>query len=219
MKTKTNALIALACLTIAATGQSAIVNYSWEETGDDVLLTVSGSLDVTGWETGPAYSLNRTGAHLANDYGPPFPPFQTLYFYGHATSPGDRVFLEGGEIVLSPWGDFFPLTYVLDGTHESGDFIGDFGINRYLDTQINIYLQADTIVDGFYEVNGVYRFAGTNLAEMFSDGQEAWRDGALIATFGNNEIHFRVVPEPSISAFLAGAAAFSLVSRRRSRKK
>ncbi len=193
---KIRILIILASLVLPVISRADVVTLLWEESNGGVTVTLSGSLDVTGWET------------FTNDYASTFASFrndtsggtyQSLSLF-HRTSGG--VTFADGQFLLRPWDT--PTEVNLSGAFVSGGFAG--GIDMYsgmAQPSVSAAVQTSSVSAGVYPVDGVYRFEGTTLAAMFGDRLSAWSAGAPVAMIGANQIVFttQAGPGPAASDF------------------
>lgn len=210
-------LAAAACTLLGMGASEAAVTYSWQQSGPDVLLSVTGTMDVTGW-TNVTNSNSETGARFDNyTYTDPM--------IGQVTSqdfqlsdpyPNQPILVSpSGSLVLSPWQSLTGAQNVI-GTHESGEppmywrILGGDSPTAYA------YFPTNEVVSNSVSINSQYKFSGQTLDGMFGSGF-TWGGGAHIATIGGNQVNFQVVPEPSSSLLVAGAALIFATSRRRKR--
>jgi hypothetical protein len=202
----------VASIAVATTNQAAVITYFWEQSGSNVLLTLSGSVDVTGWSTDSNTSGSAT-AYFGNE------GMDDQILMVRSPSTGSRAYNSNAGLIVSPWGTGEPIGASLNGAFVSGSFSGIINVSNIGSSAgVSAYLQSASISDNIYSLDAVYRFSNTTLTEMFGDGLAAWSGGATIATLGSNDIVFttQVVPEPATTAlFIGGVAVFALLRRKR----
>jgi hypothetical protein len=208
---KAKILVLAASLAVAVPGEGAVVTYFWEETGSDVLLTVSGSLNVAGWAS-IGVDVNSTSATFTNaDSGGVVQHLQI----NRPTSGGITYYNSGGTIDLPPWNT--PTGADLSGVFQSGSYRGQIYIDQTGGSLTTAFIQTSDVVGGVYTFDAAYLFPGTTLNGMFGDGLAAWSSGAQIGTMGANQVWFTTAPEPTTAGLLAGAALVLAARRHRAR--
>ena len=210
-------LAAAACTLLGMGASEAAVTYSWQQSGPDVLLSVTGTMDVTGWSSVPS-SNQETVAKFDNyTYTDPMMGQVTSQdFQLFVSYPNSPVLVSpSGSLVLSPWQSLTGAQNLV-GSLESGGppmywrFYGGSYPTAYA------YFPTNEVVSNSVSINSQYKFSGQTLDGMFGSGF-TWGGGAHIATIGGNQVNFQVVPEPSSSLLVAGAALIFATSRRRKR--
>lgn len=214
-------LISLASL-IPSAASANLVTFLWEETGNDVRVTLSGSFDVTGWTVS---SSNTNGASRMNfrnyiEEDPDYPPevYQSLQINSQTTGGiigGNSI----GVLHLSPWKTPTNITYA-EASGISGSFGGQISIRNDTYNNPSVWVGQNGVIDGVYAVDAVLVFTNMTLAALFGDGLDDWATGAHIVSYGSNEVWFTttMIPEPYVSGLFVGVGACAWVLFRRRRR-
>lgn len=190
MQTRLTALIAFLLAAVAPSAQGAVI-VTAVESGGDVVLNGSGTLDLSGWsdktDTSQNVAINPNGSIVLVGPAPGLAAFDVYNM---------------GISVIAP-GDFGPGVTTSFATSGSGDAFGFSGDNLQVPDE---YISGDPL-------SGSATYAGETFASLGMDlGSYTWTWGAggVGQTFTLN-----VVPEPSTAVLMSLGLAGLAVRRRR----
>ncbi len=188
MNALTLSMMVAVLLVGADLGRAGVVTLLWEQVGSDVRLTVTGSLDVAGWDTTASNIGSTTVRYRNTSSGGVYHSVDLA----RPTTGGQRY--ADGFFVLRPWEAVTGAEAT--GTFVSGTFAGSISLySGEAPPSVTITVPG-TVTGGSHAVDGVFRFGGTTLAALFGDRLALWSSGATVAKVGSNDLVFTTQKGP-----------------------